>query len=112
MKNYHIRAYRYQIESWDMCAKIIDIPVSVWVRENLNRVATKVISPNFHETEMKRGRKQSDEEISESFQFRITPWERSEWTQCADSEGLTTGEWCRQSLDHVAGYISRFKKVS
>ncbi len=102
MRNYHIKAYSNQIKTWKKCAKKCHLSVSQWVRDALSCVAMGSLYVPFGETEMVRGRKSEDDEIAESFQFRITDWERQEWAQCADQTGLAIGEWCRQSLDWMA----------
>lgn len=113
MRNYHIKAYSSQVKMWKKCAKKCGVSVSKWVRLSLNKVAMESVSPMYGETEMKRGVKSDNDEIAESFQFRVTEWERSEWAQCADQTGLTIGEWCRQSLDWVAefGSVVEYRKV-
>ncbi len=114
MRNYHIKAYTSQVKSWKRCARKLGYnSVSRWVRDTLNSVVMGSVRPKFGETEMKRGVKTRDDEIAESFQFRVTPWERDEWSQCADQEGLNIGEWCRQSLDHGVKIGSEicYKKV-
>lgn len=101
MKNYHIKAYSYQIKKWKAYARILGMSTSQLVRETLDSVVMETLRPNFHKAEMVRGCDPDREEIAESFQFRVTTWESAEWTQCADSEGLSVGEWCRQSLDYM-----------
>lgn len=104
LKNYHIKAYSNQTKTWKACGKLLNQSVSEWVREVLDSVVLGNIKPNFEKARMVRGRNPDREEIAESFQFRVTQWQIDEWTQCADSEGLSIGEWCRQCLDYMSKY--------
>lgn len=100
MKNYHIKAYKSEIENWKESAENSNLNVSAWVRGVLDCIVLGQIKPSYSETQMVRGRDPDREEMAESFQFRATSWEKQEWVQCADREGLTIGEWIRQSLDY------------
>jgi predicted HicB family RNase H-like nuclease len=111
MKNYHIKAYEYQVKSWKKCAKRNGISVSDWARQNLDNVVLGNLRPSFQKAQMVRGRDPEREEIAISFQFRVTDWQVSEWLQCADSEGLSIGEWCRQVLDYSVQISSLRKAV-
>ncbi len=102
MKNYHIKAYEWQIATWEIAAIDAEVSTSQWVRGALDSVANETVHVPFGETEMLRGRLPDREEIARSFQFRVTEWELQEWKQSADAEGLLIGEWCRQALDYCA----------
>lgn len=105
MKNYHIKAYSWQVSSWKNRAEQLGMSVSDWVRTTLNSVACDLISPNFIETKMNRGNDPERDEIAESFQFRVESSWVDVWNINADNQGLSIGEWCRQCLDYAVEKI-------
>ena len=111
MKNYHIKAFEFQIKSWKNLAKKSGIQVSQWCRNCLNSVADGSILVDYTEPKMVRGVKSESDDYAVSFQFRVSGWEIDEWKQCADRSGLSIGEWCRQCLDFCV-MLSVLRKVS